>query len=104
MDSCCNSAPPPAMPSPQALSEQARLFKVLADASRLWLLHRLLEGEVCVCDLLSELPLSQATLSHHLRVLSEADLVSSSKRGRWNFYQTTARGRALVGSVLSCCP
>ncbi len=101
MDFCCNSTPSPAMPSQQDLSERARIFKVLGDASRLWLLHRLLEGEVCVCDLLTELPLSQATLSHHLRVLSEADLVSSRKSGRWNFYQTTARGRTLVGTVLS---
>lgn len=98
MDSC-TSTPAGSLPPQVRLESQARLFKALSDPNRLWLLHRLLEGEVCVCDLLSELSLSQATLSHHLKVLLEAQLVRSRRSGRWNFYQTTLLGRSLLSSL-----
>lgn len=44
-------------------------------------------GEVCVCDLTDELPLLQPTVSHHLKVLREAGLVVSERRGSWVYYR-----------------
>ncbi len=93
MEPCCRSTPaPPHLPSRSELEARSQLFKALADPSRLWLLHRLRDGEVCVCDLLVDLGLAQATLSHHLRVLLAAELVGRRRSGRWSFYQTTPLG------------
>lgn len=44
------------------------------------------EGEVCVCDFVDPLGKSQPTISHHLKILSEAGLVQWEKRGRWVWY------------------
>ena len=47
-------------------------------------------GEVCVCDFVEPLGKSQPTVSHHLRILSEAGLVQGEKRGRWVWYSLNA--------------
>jgi ArsR family transcriptional regulator len=74
-----------------AVSEREALatrFKALADPSRVAIVNRLAAAdEVCVCDLTAALELSQPTVSHHLRVLREAGLVESSRRGTWAFYR-----------------
>jgi ArsR family transcriptional regulator len=44
------------------------------------------DGEVCVCDFVGPLGKSQPTISHHLKILSEARLVQGEKRGRWVWY------------------
>lgn len=44
------------------------------------------EGEVCVCDLVEPLGKSQPTISHHLKILSEAGLVHGERRGKWVWY------------------
>jgi ArsR family transcriptional regulator len=66
----------------------ARLFKALADPARIRLLNVLLsaEGPVCVCDLTLGLSLSQPTVSHHLRKLLDAGLVTREERGTWAYY------------------
>jgi ArsR family transcriptional regulator len=43
-------------------------------------------GEVCVCDLEASLPVKQPTVSHHLRILREAGLVDTQRRGLWSYY------------------
>lgn len=48
------------------------------------------EHEVCVCDFTDALPLNQPTVSHHLRILREADLVTSERRGTWVYYRLAA--------------
>ena len=67
----------------------ARGFAALADPVRLRLLSLLAAadtGEVCACDLVEPVSRSQPTVSHHLKVLSEAGLVTGEKRGRWVWY------------------
>jgi len=83
---CC---PPGADPLPQQEREElARRFKALADPARIGILNMLSAGdEVCVCTLTDELGLSQPTVSHHLRLLREAGLVSVEKRGTWSYYR-----------------
>lgn len=64
-------------------------FAALADPTRLRLLSILATadaGEVCACDFVEPLGKSQPTVSHHLKVLTEAGLVTGEKRGRWVWY------------------
>ena len=68
----------------------APLLKALADPVRLRLLSLVAshaDGEACVCDLNDAFELSQPTISHHLKVLHEAGLLSRSKRGVWVYYR-----------------
>lgn len=67
----------------------ASRFKAIADPTRLRLLSMVAahEGqEACVCDLTEPVALSQPTVSHHLKVLVDAGLLTRSKRGTWSFY------------------
>jgi len=65
-------------------------FSVLADPTRLRLFSLIATaGEACAaCDLAEPLGVSQPTVSHHLKVLRDAGLVESEKRGRWVYYQS----------------
>ena len=68
----------------------APLLKALADPVRLRLLSLVAshaDGEACVCDLNDAFDLSQPTISHHLKVLHEAGLLTRSKRGVWVYYR-----------------
>jgi ArsR family transcriptional regulator len=64
-------------------------FSALADPVRLRVLSMLAasaEGEVCVCDFVDPLGKSQPTISHHLKILTEAGLVQGDRRGKWVWY------------------
>ncbi len=88
------------------LSEAAALFKALADPARAAILATLArsEHEVCVCDFTAGLELNQSTISHHLKLLKDAGLVTSVRRGTWGYYSLTpdagARLEAALRSVL----
>lgn len=67
----------------------ARLLKAVADPARLRLLALIRageDGEACVCDLTDAIGLSQPTVSHHLKVLVDAGLLTRDKRGTWAWY------------------
>ena len=82
------------------------MLKALADPVRLRLLSLIAShdgGEACVCDLNDAFALSQPTISHHLKVLHDAGLISRDKRGVWVYYR--ARTDALAGlSALIATP
>jgi len=86
---CC--APLVREPLSTSSSEQlAGVLKALADPARLRLLSMIAAhegGEACVCDLTEPLELSQPTVSHHLKVLHDAGLVTRDKRGVWAYYR-----------------
>jgi ArsR family transcriptional regulator, arsenate/arsenite/antimonite-responsive transcriptional repressor len=83
---CCGPDTPP-LPQ-EARDELAARFKALADPTRVALVNRLAAAEeVCVCDLNTAFDLSQPTISHHLRILREAGLVESTRRGTWAYYR-----------------
>jgi ArsR family transcriptional regulator len=66
----------------------AERFKALGDPTRLAILDRLrCCDECCVCDLNAAFDLSQPTISHHLRVLRDAGLVTATRRGTWVYYR-----------------
>ncbi len=76
-------------------TELAHGFSALADPVRLRVLSILAaspNGEVCVCDFVEPLGKSQPTVSHHLKVLSDAGLVQGERRGKWVWYSLN-RGR-----------
>ena len=57
-------------------------------------------GEVCACDLVEPVSRSQPTVSHHLKVLSEAGLIAGDKRGRWIWYRTVPQRLARLRDAL----
>jgi len=81
----------------------ARDFAVLADPVRLRLLSLLASapaGEACVCGLVEPLDRSQPTVSHHLKVLSDAGLIVGDKRGRWVWYRAVPERLAPLRGLL----
>jgi ArsR family transcriptional regulator, arsenate/arsenite/antimonite-responsive transcriptional repressor len=88
IEQCC----PSLLASPLDSSQAAGLatgFTALADPVRLRVLSILAaapDGEVCVCDFVKPLGKSQPTVSHHLKILSQAGLVEGDRRGKWVWY------------------
>jgi ArsR family transcriptional regulator len=84
-------------------ADLSRLLKAIADPARLRLLSIVAasEGqEACVCDLTEPVGLSQPTVSHHLKVLTEAGFLSRSKRGTWVHYALVPGALDSLAAVL----
>lgn len=80
--------------------EAVRVFKALGDEKRLRILSLLRQGERCACVLLEDLNLSQPTLSHHMKILCDAELVTGRKDGKWVYYSLNReQGKALQQTV-----
>lgn len=76
-------------------------FKALGDPTRVAIVNRLAAtGETCVCELVAEAAVGQPTVSHHLRVLREAGLVESTRRGTWSYYRLVPEAVAALGAAL----
>ena len=87
--SCCAPVLTGRLAPPQA-DELAAVFRALGDPGRLRLLSFLAAqpgGEACVCHLTEPLGLSQPTVSHHLKVLTDANLLERERRGTWMYYR-----------------
>jgi ArsR family transcriptional regulator, arsenate/arsenite/antimonite-responsive transcriptional repressor len=96
---CCTSDAPP-LPADDA-DRLAAAFKALADPTRVAIVNRLSGADVlCVCDLTAAFDLSQPTVSHHLRILRDAGLVESERRGTWAFYRLVPEAIARLRAVL----
>jgi ArsR family transcriptional regulator, arsenate/arsenite/antimonite-responsive transcriptional repressor len=81
----------------------ARLLKAVADPARLQLLSLIGSspgGESCVCDLTEPLGLSQPTVSHHLKVLTDAGLVTRESRGTWAWYTVRSERLAELSDLI----
>jgi DNA-binding transcriptional ArsR family regulator len=65
---------------------KGKFFKALADTTRLRILGLLAVREMCVCEVMVALDLTQPTASHHLRILENVGLVKDRKEGKWVFY------------------
>ncbi|MEJ7635531.1 metalloregulator ArsR/SmtB family transcription factor [Aeromicrobium sp.] len=85
---CCSPITGGVMSAEEA-AELAAKFKAIGDPTRLRLLSLVAAaegGESCVCDLNEPLDLSQPTVSHHLKILVNAGLLTRTKRGTWSYY------------------
>ncbi|MCD6319449.1 MAG: winged helix-turn-helix transcriptional regulator [Candidatus Desulfofervidaceae bacterium] len=72
----------------EGLKKWIKAFKALGDENRLKIVKLLLvRKELCVCELQALLRLSQPTISHHLRILEEAEFLKSRREGQWVIYQ-----------------
>jgi len=88
---CCTTGAAPAISVDEA-ERIARVFKALGDPTRIRLLSLIAagdRGEACVCDLTEPVGLSQGTVSHHMKLLTDAGLVTREQRGRWAYYAIT---------------
>ena len=68
------------------LDKQIEVFKALSDKNRLLILEMLSCGEMCACDIMDKLKLTQPTISHHMKVLHHAGLINTKKSGKWMIY------------------
>ena len=71
-------------------NQLAKIFKALGDENRLRILEMLQGEERCACMLLEEMHITQPTLSHHMKILCDVDLVVGRKEGKWMHYRLNA--------------
>ena len=87
----------------EAASRLAAMFKALADPARVKLVSLISvspDGEACVCDLTGALKLSQPTVSHHLKLLVDAGVMTREQRGRWAYYRVVPETLAATSRAL----
>jgi ArsR family transcriptional regulator len=86
-DPCCEAIVFPDI-DPAAAERMAAVAKALGDPTRMQLVDVLRKhaGKVCVCELVPLFDLSQPTVSHHLKILRDAGIVGSERRGLWAYY------------------
>ncbi|WP_155368442.1 ArsR/SmtB family transcription factor [Catellatospora vulcania] len=103
---CCAPLAAATVPA-EAAADLAAAFKALGDPVRLQLLSMIASadgGEACVCDLTPAFDLTGPTISHHLKVLREAGLVESDRRGTWVWYRANRPRMAALSAVLDIAP
>jgi ArsR family transcriptional regulator, arsenate/arsenite/antimonite-responsive transcriptional repressor len=81
-------------------TDTTAVFKALADETRLRILHLLLQGELCVCEMVEVLGASQSKASRHLAVLRNAGLVEDRREGAWVYYSLSSPRSAAHEQVL----
>jgi len=89
LTACCSPVVGQVM-APADAENLATTLKALADPTRLRLVSLVAaheDQEACVCDLTEPVGLSQPTVSHHLKILVEAGILSREQRGRWAYYR-----------------
>src|SRR6476469_6277171 len=85
---CCSSVTGGVLGAKEA-EHLARVFKALGDPTRVRLLSLIAAtegGEACICDLTKPVGLSQPTVSHHMKLLVDAGLVTREQRGKWAYF------------------
>ena len=103
-DGCCSSVTGRVL-DVESAERLARSFKALGETTRVRLLSLIAataDGEACVCDLTNLVGLSQPTVSHHLRLLVQAGLITREQRGKWAYYAVVDHALdALAGALTS---
>ena len=70
----------------------ATVFKAFCDENRIKIIKLLRSGEKCACELLEEVNVTQPTLSHHMKILCDAEIVTGHKEGKWTYYSISEQG------------
>ena len=78
----------------------AEVFKALCDENRIKILQLLQGGEKCACVLLDDLHITQPTLSHHMKILCDSEIVVGRKEGKWTHYSISPGGAAAAVKCL----
>jgi ArsR family transcriptional regulator len=104
-ENTCTTAPAALTPPPREEAERiAHIFKAVADPTRIQILAMIEaspSGEACVCDLTEPLGLTQPTVSHHLKILVDAGLLTRAKRGTWAWYALIPDRRSALNALLT---
>jgi ArsR family transcriptional regulator, arsenate/arsenite/antimonite-responsive transcriptional repressor len=97
---CCKPLAAPALSDGEA-EATAQLFKALADPARVKIVNLLATSDepTCACELIPALGLSQPTVSHHLKKLTDAGLLSREQRGVWAFYSIDPAAAERLGAL-----
>ncbi len=95
--SCCSAS----SNESKQVSSLSSVLKIIAEESRLRLLCILRQGEHCVCELMEHVDLSQSLISHHLKDLKEAEILTDEKRGLRVYYSLTDKGKHITNLIFS---
>jgi ArsR family transcriptional regulator len=85
-----------------AINRVDRMFRALSDPTRLRILGLLVQGELCVCDIVNTLRLPQPTISRHLAYLRESELVEARREGLWMYYKMVAPQTPFEKKLIEC--
>jgi len=98
---CCQPLAAPTL-SDQEAEATATVFKALADPARVKIVNLLATSEepVCACEFMPGLGLAQATVSHHLKKLTEAGLLERTQRGKWAYFSLNPEARARLAGLV----
>ena len=77
------------------------VFKALGDSTRLEIVQMLAGGEMCACKILEKFEITQPTLSHHMKLLCDADIVQGRKEGKWVHYSINPEGAERAEKMLA---
>ena len=106
LTACCSPLTAGALDD-SAAEQLARVFKALGDPTRVKLLSLIAaagDDGACVCDLIEPVRLSQPTVSHHMRQLVDAGLITRDQRGKWAYYRLVDGALAAVAGTLVPTP
>lgn len=83
-------------------SKHAKIFKALADENRLAIIDILNNDKEykCACVILEQLNITQPTLSHHMKILCEAEIVTARKNGKWTHYCINDEGAKYLKEIV----
>ena len=98
---CCAPLATPLL-SVEEADATAALFRALADPARVRIVNALATSDdsVCVCELIEPLGLSQGTVSHHLKKLTDAGLLEREQRGRWAYYSLSPEAASTLAALV----
>ncbi len=74
------------------MKKLVNFFKAIGEETRYKILIMLIKEEMCICELIEELKLSQSAVSHHVKILKQANLVNDRRNGKWIFYSINKEG------------
>jgi ArsR family transcriptional regulator len=95
--SCCS----PSSSESRQVAKIASVLKIVSEESRLKLLCILRRGQHCVCELMEHVNLSQSLISHHLKDLKDAGIVTDEKQGLRVYYSLTDKGKDITDVIFS---
>ena len=83
------------------MRELIAIARALSDPTRIRVMAALRNGELCVCELVDALDISQSSLSSHLQICREVGVVTTRKESRWIYYSLSARYAPLIETIFS---
>ena len=101
-DNCCTIPNEPVQLAAEIRTSVVDVFKALADPTRFEIFRFVAAQQepICACDVVDRFQVSQPTISHHMKVLRDAGLITVSRRGVWAYYAVDSHGLRQIESVI----